>query len=455
MHLHFLGISGTFMGSLALIAKQAGHHVTGCDTNTYPPMSEHLEKENIHIMDGYKTDQIKLDPDLFIIGNVVKRGNPLMEAILNLKKPYTSGPQWLAQTILSKKTVLSIAGTHGKTTTASMVAWILECANLNPSFLIGGIPKNFGLSGRLTSSPFFVIEADEYDTAFFDKRAKFTHYLSRFVILNNLEFDHADIYPDLAAIERQFYHLVRTIPADGAIVFPIHNQPLTRVLKQGHWSELIPLGKENGWQINLAERHSNVFHQGKKVAELTLNCLGDHNAKNALAAIALTQKAGIDPKVACEALSQFSGVKRRLELVEHINGIHLYDDFAHHPTAISASIKALKKENASSKFPKRVIVALELRSNTMKQGDLKQQLSQSLEKADLVFFYTKNIDWDIQNIFSYLDSNRIQFSDHLLEIAESIKIIAKPGDVVVVMSNGNFGNLKEYLKQSLKNKNHS
>jgi UDP-N-acetylmuramate: L-alanyl-gamma-D-glutamyl-meso-diaminopimelate ligase len=346
MHIHILGICGTFMGGIAAIAREAGHRVTGCDTNVYPPMSTQLAAQGIELVEGYGVEQLALDPDVFVVGNVVTRGNPLMEEILNRGLPYVSGPQWLAQNVLSGRWVLAVAGTHGKTTTSAMLAWILEYAGLEPGFLIGGIPGNFGVSARLNSSrtSFFVIEADEYDTAFFDKRSKFVHYRARTVVLNNLEFDHADIFPDLAAIETQFHHLIRTIPANGLVITNGTDANLERVLGRGCWTPVERFGVAGGWQVTPAASDGSfdVLWQGAVQGRVHWELIGEHNRWNALAAIAAARHAGVPPQVSIEALRSFRNVRRRMEVRGEVNGITVYDDFAHHPTAIRKTLAALR-----------------------------------------------------------------------------------------------------------------
>ncbi|MDO9189841.1 MAG: UDP-N-acetylmuramate:L-alanyl-gamma-D-glutamyl-meso-diaminopimelate ligase, partial [Sulfurimicrobium sp.] len=341
MKIHILGICGTFMGGIAAIAKQAGHQVTGCDANVYPPMSTQLEAMGIELIEGFDAGQIKLEPDVFVIGNVVSRGNPLMEEILNRGLPYISGPQWLAENVLHDKWVLAVAGTHGKTTTSSMLAWILEYGNLNPGFLVGGVPQNFGISARLTEMPFFVIEADEYDTAFFDKRSKFVHYRPRTAILNNLEFDHADIFPDLAAIETQFHHLVRTVPGNGLIVANGREASLERVLARGCWTPVEKVGVGDGWIMGGAD---TIAFKEAFQGRLQWDLMGEHNRMNALAAIAAARHAGIPSEVSIEALAAFRNVKRRMEVRGVVNRITVYDDFAHHPTAIETTLAGLRQK---------------------------------------------------------------------------------------------------------------
>ena len=453
MHIHILGICGTFMGGIAVLARQAGHRVTGCDANVYPPMSTQLETQGIELIEGFDPAQLALQPDIFVIGNVVSRGNPLMEEILNRNLPYISGPQWLAQNILHDKWVLAVAGTHGKTTTAAMLAWILEYAGLNPGFLIGGVPQNFGISARLHSpqpSPtergsyeggFFVIEADEYDTAFFDKRSKFVHYRSRTIILNNLEFDHADIFPDLSAIETQFHHLVRTVPGNGLIVGNGREAALERVLKRGCWTPVELFGLHLGWNI---DADNTVFLDSEVQGTLHWDLMGEHNRMNALAALAAARHAGVPVAQGLAALTEFKNVKRRMEVRGTVNGITVYDDFAHHPTAIDTTIAGLRRKVGKS----RILAVLEPRSNTMKLGVMKDALPGSLKDADAVFCYDANLGWNARESLAPLGSKALVKND-LNELVEAIASAAKPGDHVLIMSNGGFGGIHEKLLQRL------
>ncbi|MDD2913853.1 MAG: UDP-N-acetylmuramate:L-alanyl-gamma-D-glutamyl-meso-diaminopimelate ligase [Gallionella sp.] len=441
MHIHILGICGTFMGGIAALAKQAGHRVTGCDANVYPPMSTQLEAQGIELIEGFGTGQLDLKPDMFVIGNVVTRGNPLMEEILNRNLPYVSGPQWLAQTILHDKWVLGVAGTHGKTTTSAMLAWILEYAGLNPSFLIGGVPQNFGISARLTDSPFFVLEADEYDTAFFDKRSKFVHYHPRTAILNNLEFDHADIFADLAAIETQFHHLVRTVPGNGLLVSNGREAALDRVLQRGCWTPVERFGTKGGWQIDADNR---VTLNGETQGTLAWELLGEHNRMNALAALAAARHAGVPVAQGLAALGEFRNVKRRMEVRGVVNGITVYDDFAHHPTAIDTTVGGLRHKVGNA----RILAVLEPRSNTMKLGVMKDALPGSLKDADLVFCYAGNLGWDARGSLAPLGS-KASVEDDLAALIAQIAAAAQPGDHVLVMSNGGFGGIHEKLLKQL------
>ena len=455
MHIHILGICGTFMGGIAVLAKKAGYRVTGCDANVYPPMSTQLQEQGIELIEGYGVEQLALNADMYVIGNVVSRGNPLMEEILNRNLTYISGPQWLSQALLQNKWVLAVAGTHGKTTTTSMLAWILEYANMNPGFLIGGVPQNFGVSARLTDSPFFVIEADEYDTAFFDKRSKFVHYRPRTAILNNLEFDHADIFPDLAAIETQFHHLVRTVPGNGLIVSNGREASLDRVIKRGCWTPVEIFGAPplpnpttagegaavSGWQIDDANL---ITFNGKSQGTLKWDLMGEHNRMNALAALAAARHSGVPVAQGLAALGEFKNVKRRMEVRGMAKGITVYDDFAHHPTAIATTVEGLRHKVGNA----RILAVLEPRSNTMKLGVMKDALPASLKDADAVFCYGANLGWDARSALAPL-GNKAIVSDDLNELIEAIAAAAKPGDQVLVMSNGGFGGIHEKLLQRL------
>ncbi|MEQ1533280.1 MAG: UDP-N-acetylmuramate:L-alanyl-gamma-D-glutamyl-meso-diaminopimelate ligase [Sideroxydans sp.] len=436
-HIHILGICGTFMGGIAAIAKQAGYRVTGCDSNVYPPMSTQLETQGIQLIQGFGTEQLALKPDVFVIGNVVSRGNPLMEEILKRNLPYTSGPQWLADTLLRDKWVLGVAGTHGKTTTSSMLAWILEHAGLNPGFLIGGVPQNFDISARITDSPFFVIEADEYDTAFFDKRSKFVHYRPRTAVLNNLEFDHADIFADLAAIETQFHHLVRTVPSNGLVVCNGREESLERVLQRGCWTPVEKFGSAEGWHI---DAHEQVSLKGTLLGKLEWDLMGEHNRMNALAALAAARHAGVPIAQGLTALSQFKNVKRRMEVRGRVNGITVYDDFAHHPTAIDTTVAGLRSKVGTA----RILAVLEPRSNTMKLGVMKDALPASLKQADLTFCYAGNLGWDARGALASLGDKAV-VKDDLNELIDAIAANAKSGDQILVMSNGGFGGIHEKL----------
>ena len=433
------------MGGIAVIARQAGHKVTGCDANVYPPMSTQLQAQGIELIEGFNPAQIELKPDLFVIGNVVSRGNPLMEEILNRGLDFISGPQWLYENVLRGKWVLAAAGTHGKTTTASMLAWILEHAGLDPGFLIGGVPINFEVSARATGSAFFVIEADEYDTAFFDKRSKFIHYMPRTAILNNLEFDHADIFPDVGAIEVQFHHLVRTVPGNGLIIANGREQSMKRVLARGSWSKVELLGVDEGWIARPRDEHAfDVFFEGGPRGTVQWELLGEHNRHNALAALAAARHAGVPVTKGIEALAEFRNVKRRLEVRGTVNDITLYDDFAHHPTAIETTIAGLRSKVNGS----RILAVLEPRSNTMKMGVMKDALAGSLAGADLVFCYTHGLGWDAAPVLAPLGAKSACFDD-LAKLTEAIAAASRPGDQVLVMSNGSFGGIHTMLLQAL------
>ncbi|AXK39580.1 UDP-N-acetylmuramate:L-alanyl-gamma-D-glutamyl-meso-diaminopimelate ligase [Crenobacter cavernae] len=455
MHIHILGICGTFMGGIAAIAKQAGHRVTGCDANVYPPMSTQLEAMGIELIQGFGEEQLELKPDVYVIGNVVKRGMPLMEAIMDRGLPYLSGPQWLAENVLDELWVLAVAGTHGKTTTTGMLAWILEDAGLAPGFLIGGIPENFGVSARLPGtprqdaasvSPFFVIEADEYDTAFFDKRSKFVHYRPRTVILNNLEFDHADIFADLAAIETQFHHLVRIVPGQGLIVSNGRDANLGRVLDRGCWTPIERFGVDAGWQIGevTADGSFDVMLGGVQQGTVRWALLGEHNRMNAIAAIAAARHAGVAVKDAIDSLSRFANVKRRMEVKGVANGVTVYDDFAHHPTAIATTVAGLRAKVGRA----RILAVLEPRSNTMKLGTMKEALPGSLADADKVFCYGANLGWDPADALAPLGDIAQSFDD-LDALVAAVVAEARPGDHVLVMSNGGFGGVHGKLLAAL------
>jgi UDP-N-acetylmuramate: L-alanyl-gamma-D-glutamyl-meso-diaminopimelate ligase len=446
MHLHILGICGTFMGGIAVIARAAGHKVTGCDANVYPPMSTQLAAQGVELIEGYAADQLELKPDVYVIGNVVTRGNPLMEAILDRGLPFISGPQWLRENVLRGRWVLAVAGTHGKTTTSSMLAWILEHAGLRPGFLIGGVPQNFGVSARVTDTPFFVIEADEYDTAFFDKRSKFVHYPARTAILNNLEFDHADIFPDLAAIETQFHHFVRTLPASGLIVSNAHEQSLERVLARECWTPVERFDSGEGWRAGEPEENGaiEIFHGAHSYGLLRWKLLGAHNRSNALAAIAAARHAGVPPETALEALSAFENVKRRMEMRGVAAGVTVYDDFAHHPTAIEATLAGLRPVVNRG----RILAVIEPRSNTMKLGVMKQALPGSLAHADRVYCYSGGLGWDPAEALKPLGA-KATVSRDLSDLVTRIARDSRTGDHVIVMSNGGFGGIHEKLLQAL------
>jgi UDP-N-acetylmuramate: L-alanyl-gamma-D-glutamyl-meso-diaminopimelate ligase len=445
MHIHILGICGTFMGGVAAIARQAGHRVTGCDANVYPPMSTQLEAQGIDLIEGYGADQISLKPDLWVIGNVVSRGNPLMEEILDRGQAYISGPQWLAEQILRAKWVLAVAGTHGKTTTSSMLAWILEASGLHPGFLIGGVPKNFGTSARLTDSHHFVIEADEYDTAFFDKRSKFVHYRPRTAVLSNLEFDHADIFRDIAAIEQQFHHFVRTVPRSGLVLANAADPALARVLGLGCWTPVEFFDATGAWQAEaLGASSFRVTLNGQEQGTVHWELMGRHNRSNALAAIAAARHAGVAPGAACAALGQFDNVRRRMELRGTAGGVAVYDDFAHHPTAIATTLDGLRHKIGSA----RILAVLEPRSNTMKLGVMKQALPGSLALADRVYCYGANLGWNPAEALAPLGAKAVCLND-LDALIGVIAAEARPGDQVLVMSNGGFGGIHQKLLDRL------
>ena len=446
MHIHILGICGTFMGGVAALAREAGFRVTGTDANVYPPMSDQLCALGIELIEGYSVDQLALKPDCFVIGNVVTRGNPLAEAILDAGVAYTSGPQWLADHVLRDRWVLAVAGTHGKTTTTSMLAWILEHAGYTLGFLIGGVATDFGVSARLgkthNARSHFVIEADEYDTAFFDKRSKFVHYRPRTVVLNNLEYDHADIFPDVASIRKQFHHLVRTIPSTGRIIANALDAELTQTLAMGCWSEREAFASDQGWHF---VGETQVDFGGQRFGELKLDMPGLHNRLNALAAIAAARHVGVAPEKALEALAVFQGVKRRLELHGEIDGIKVYDDFAHHPTAIAATVSALKK-----RVPKgeRVIAVFEPRSNTMKLGAMRARLAESLFEADHVYSYSGGLGWNVAESLQALGSRAEDFAD-IDALATAVVNAAKAGDHILIMSNGGFGAVHQRILSQL------
>ena len=458
MHLHVLGICGTFMGGLAAIAKAAGHTVTGCDAHVYPPMSLQLDALGIGLTDGFdpgQLDTVAKDADVFVIGNVVTRGNPLVEALLDSGRPYISGPQWLRENILRDKWVLAVAGTHGKTTTASMLAWILERTGLNPGFLIGGVPMNFGVSARLADSAFFVLEADEYDTAFFDKRSKFVHYAPRTAILNNLEYDHADIFPDLGAIETQFHHLIRTVPRTGRLIVNAEEETLARVIARGCWSELeyfsgAELAPPEGnptpaWRI---APDGKVTHGGapQGIVSWPADAMqhGRHSRLNALAALAAARHAGVPVDVGLAALAEFRGVKRRLEVRGTVRGITVYDDFAHHPTAFATTIDGLRRGARDA----RILAVLEPRSRTMKLGTMRTALPASLAGADKVFCYASRLGWDVADALSPLGAKAAVYDD-IEELVEAVGAEARPGDLVLAMSNGSFGGVHDRILKRL------
>lgn len=459
MHIHILGICGTFMGGLAALAREAGHRVTGCDAGVYPPMSDQLRALGIDLIEGFGADQLALKPDLFVVGNVVSRARqadgspkfPLMEAIMDSGAAYSSGPQWLAEHVLQGRHVLSVAGTHGKTTTTAMLTWILESAGLQPGFLIGGVPMNFGLSARLGTGNTFTIEADEYDTAFFDKRSKFVHYRPRTAILNNLEFDHADIFDDLLAIERQFHHLVRTVPSTGRVVVNGLEDSLERVLHKGLWSEVRSFGAAVSDFTAHGEPHAfDVLHKGQAVGRVEWALTGTHNQLNALAAIAAAEHVGVAPADAARALASFENVRRRMEVrgtVARPGGeITVYDDFAHHPTAIRTTLDGLHRRLGTS--PGRILAVFEPRSNTMKLGTMKSQLPWSLEAADLSFCHSGGLDWDAAEALAPMGSSAM-VARNIDELVDMVSAAARAGDHIVCMSNGGFGGVHERLLKAL------
>ncbi|MGV1016310.1 MAG: UDP-N-acetylmuramate:L-alanyl-gamma-D-glutamyl-meso-diaminopimelate ligase [Fluviibacter phosphoraccumulans] len=450
MHLHILGVCGTFMGGLAQLARAAGHKVTGCDAGVYPPMSDQLRGAGIDLIEGFDPSQLSLKPDVFVIGNAISRGNSLLEAILDKGLPYVSGPQWLAEHILQGRWVLGVAGTHGKTTTASLLAWILDDAGLAPGFLIGGVPCNFGVSARLhgalEDSPFFVIEADEYDTAFCDKRSKFVHYHPRTVILNNLEFDHADIFADLAAIETQFYHLVRTMPGNGLIVSNATEPALTRVLERGCWTPVEGFGAGSGYTVSGDDATGSlIVHEGsRKIGEVTWALTGEHNRMNALAALLAARHVGVPLDKGLDALSRFENVKRRMEVRGVVRGVTVYDDFAHHPTAIATTVAGLRRKVGNA----RILAVIEPRSNTMKLGVMKDQLPQSLQACDHVYCYGANLGWDAAEALAPMGA-QAEVHEDFQTMLQVIVGKAAAGDHILVMSNGGFQGIHNKLLEAL------
>ncbi len=500
MHIHILGICGTFMGGVAALAREAGHTVTGCDAGVYPPMSDQLRALGIELIEGYGVDQLALKPDMFVVGNVVSRARlglasarpaagppqggpaptggsephevgsvgepkyPLMEAILDAGAPYTSGPQWLAEHVLQGRHVLAVAGTHGKTTTTSMLAWVLESAGLSPGFLVGGVPLNFGISARLgaqaTGQPrsLFVIEADEYDTAFFDKRSKFVHYRPRTAVLNNLEFDHADIFDDLAQIERQFHHLLRTVPESGRVVVNDLEESLTRVLAQGCWSERVGFGSAvSDFTAHGDASDFEVQRRGQPVGRVTWALSGVHNQLNALAAIAAAEHVGVAPARACDALGRFQNVRRRMEVRGAValrgGAVTVVDDFAHHPTAIRTTVDGLRRQlDTAGKQAERILAIFEPRSNTMKLGTMKDQLPWSLEHADLAFCHSGGLDWDATAALAPMGA-RAQVAPNIDTLVHQVMAAVQPGDHLLCMSNGGFGGVHGKLLAALRERN--
>lgn len=444
-HIHILGICGTFMGGIAIIARELGYRVTGSDTNVYPPMSTFLEKSGIEIIPNYDIAQLDPAPDMVIIGNAMKRGNPCVEYVLNNRLNFTSGPQWLHDNLLKNRWVLAVSGTHGKTTTTGMLSWILAKNGIDTGFLIGGVAGNFGISARAGNSEFFVIEADEYDSAFFDKRSKFVHYSPKTLIINNIEFDHADIFDDLKAIQRQFHHMIRAMPQNGCILSAKADQNAQDTLAMGHYSELQFIGNENDWHAEPLSpdcTRFEVYHQGKKAGVVEWQILGAHNMHNGLMAIAAAHHAGVDISKACNALGSFINANRRLEVKGEVNGITVYDDFAHHPTAIAATIDALRGKVGKQN---RIIAVLEPRSNTMKMGVHKEEIAPSLVEADEVFVYQPDtIPWSVSTITDAL-KQKSAWSADLDELVEMIAENAKPNDHILIMSNGAFGGIHNKL----------
>jgi len=454
MHIHILGICGTFMGGIAVLAREAGHTVTGCDENVYPPMSSQLEAAGISLHQGMDAEQLsEFKADLYVVGNVMTRGMPVIEAILDRGLPYVSGPQWLGENLLAGKWVLAVAGTHGKTSTSAMLAWILDYAGVAPGFLIGGVPANFGISARAPQgdSPFFVIEADEYDTAFFDKRSKFVHYRPRTAVLNNLEYDHADIFANVEAIETQFHHLVRTVPSNGLLVVNGRDEHVKRALVRGAWTPIEEFGPGLQWDFRRGEQDSqfHVLLSGEDRGMVDWSQMGTHNTMNALAAIAAARHAGVPVKLALEALSTFGGVARRMQVRGEISGVTVYDDFAHHPTAIQTTVTGLRKRIGNSA---RVIAVLEPRTNTMKLGAMSAALPASLANADVVFIYANNLGWDVAKVFEQDKENagtKTGVFNDLDAMVKTIVEMSRPGDHVLIMSNGGFGGVHGKLLAKL------
>ncbi|MFL0800760.1 MAG: UDP-N-acetylmuramate:L-alanyl-gamma-D-glutamyl-meso-diaminopimelate ligase [Agarilytica sp.] len=464
MHIHILGICGTFMGSLAQLAKASGHRVTGSDNNVYPPMSTQLEAAGIELIEGFDESQLELKPDMIVVGNVVSRGNPVMEAILDRGLPYISGPQWLSENILRNKWVLAVSGTHGKTTTSTMLAWILEFAGMSPGYLIGGVPQNFDCSARLGESDFFVIEADEYDTAFFDKRSKFVHYHARTLVINNLEYDHADIFPDLLAIQKQFHHLVRTVPRNG-VVIRADAPEIDEVMAMGCWTDEQVMGGSGDWQYSLKDEAGSGFeivHRGKACGDVAWPLTGLHNVQNALAAIAAARHVGVEPATACEALSKFSGVKRRMELLAKVGEVCIYDDFAHHPTAIETTLAGLRKFVGDTP----IIGVIEPRSNTMKQGCHKTALEASVANANRVlWFQDAQLSWSLSDYVASKNKTSQKIASGQVAVSESAvydsvddiidtlsKIDTSSPCHIVIMSNGGFQGIHQRLIKALQDK---
>jgi UDP-N-acetylmuramate: L-alanyl-gamma-D-glutamyl-meso-diaminopimelate ligase len=453
MHVHIIGVCGTFMGGIAVLARSAGHRVTGSDANVYPPMSTQLEAQGIALIEGYDPEQLDLAPDVVVVGNVMSRGNALIERLLDSGLPFKSGPQWLAENFLRGREVLAVAGTHGKTTTSCMLAWILERAGLEPGFLIGGIPSNFGLSARAGGGSAFVIEADEYDTAFFDKRAKFVHYRPRHLVMTNLEFDHADIYPDLAAIRKQFHHLLRTVPASGRVSWNAADANLEAALAMGCWTPLTGFAREQrkaaDWHVRLIDDDGSAFavHQhGRPAAVVRWPMIGMHNVENGLAALVSAAGIGIAPEAAAAALGEFAGVRRRMELCGEVGGIRVYDDFAHHPTAIASTVDGLRRRAGDE----RIVAVLEPRSNTMRLGIHSAELPRALAKADRIWLYQPpGLDWKLDDVARGIGANAAVARD-LPALIDALLAELRAGDHVLIMSNGGFGGLHERLLKALR-----
>lgn len=441
------------MGSLAILARELGYRVTGSDANVYPPMSTQLEAQGIELMTGYSADHLNPEPDLVIIGNAMSRGNPAVEYVLDKGLRYISGPQWLCEHVLQERWVLAIAGTHGKTTTSSMLAWILEYAGMQPGYLIGGVPNNFEVSARLGGSPFFVIEADEYDTAFFDKRSKFVHYRPRTLVLNNLEFDHADIFPDLAAIQRQFHHVVRTVPSNGQVIIPQQDEAIGDVIEMGCWTPVVTasVGEGGEWSAQLASEDGSAFdilHEGENLGQVRWDMTGQHNVANALMALIAARHVGVQPHHAIEALSAFGGVKRRMEKIGEIAGITVYDDFAHHPTAIATTLQGLRAQVGSDK----IVAIIEPRSNTMRLGAHRVALAESAELADQVIWYQPaGLNWSLDDIVQGHD-DKMRVATTIDNILADIKLNVMSGTHLVVMSNGGFEGIHQRLVRVLEDK---
>jgi len=453
MHIHILGIGGTFMGGIAVLAHELGAKVTGCDSQLYPPMSDQLREKNIEVTLNYEKDQLEQQADHWVVGNVMRRGLPITEALLEKNLPYESGPEWLSRHILKDKWVIAVSGTHGKTTTSSLIAWILEYAGLNPGFLIGGLPCNFGISARLGSGKFFVVEADEYDSAFFDKRSKFVHYRPRTLVINNLEFDHADIFSNLAAIQTQFHHLVRTVPGNGLIIQNANDVAIQEVLTKGCWTPLQGFGLEytEGFHVtNLASSGSSfdVCFKNQTLGRVVWNMLGLHNVQNALAAIAAAQHAGVDPKIAIQALKAFKGVKRRMEFRGSHNDVSIFDDFAHHPTAIGVSLHGMRQQFQGS----RLLAVLDIRSNTMKLGHHKNDLPEAVKLADQLFmFHDDSLAWDIQEIWQKANKPGGVYKE-IDALVAALLAACKADDQIIFMSNGSFQGIYQRILEGLHQK---